>query len=82
MVGEKPTRIKKIGRSNALPLERVGTMLNPAPRLQFPWLPLDVNSLCSRFQVCFFPNKEEFGVAASGVISGNQSVRLLILVFY
>uniref|UniRef100_A0A8C7WH85 Spectrin beta chain n=1 Tax=Oncorhynchus mykiss TaxID=8022 RepID=A0A8C7WH85_ONCMY len=49
---------------------------NSAPRLQLLWLPLDVNSLCSRFQACFFPNKEEVRVLVLGLRVGNQSVRV------
>ena len=46
-------------RAHALAMESIRAYPNPAPRLQFLWLPLDVNSLSSRFQVCFFPNERE-----------------------
>ena len=61
--------------AHALPMENIGSYQNPAPRLQFLWLPLDVNCICSRFQACFFPNEEEFLVLVLEVRVGNQSVR-------
>ena len=78
MVGQNPEKNQPeflvVLRSHALPLQRIGTMVNPAPSLQFLWLPLDVISLCSRFQACFFQNQEEFGVLEPGITVRNQSV--------
>jgi hypothetical protein len=64
MVGENPKKNQPefLGglRAHDLSLESYGSCAIPAPRLQFPWLPPDVNSLSSRFQACFFPNEESF----------------------
>ena len=76
MVGANPKKNQPDlfgGRAHALSMESYGSYAIPAPRLQFLWLPLDVNSLCSRFQACFLPNKEEFRVLVLGVTVGNQS---------
>jgi hypothetical protein len=61
MVGENPKKKHPefiFLRAQILTMESYGSYAIPAPRLQFLWLPLDVNSLCSRFQASFFPNDE------------------------
>jgi hypothetical protein len=48
---------KTIEKPQSIPMQVYGSIYKIPPRMQFLWLPLDVNSLYTWFQACFLKNE-------------------------